>query len=167
MIKKIYIISILVILLATTSISGCIGDPIADFTGPDYIPDNYSNTNNNTTDAGKIMFYQGPAPLNLFIVAVVKDPTQHFFKEVTNQFGSNESEYAKDYNDTLELNGHQVNMKIQTVNFFGTSISTFQAVWYCDKTMLTYATMGIVPTSDLEDMKNMTESIKCHPWYLF
>ena len=58
-------------------------------------------------------------------------------------------------------------MKIETISLFGISISTFQSVWFCDKTRLTYATLGIVPTSDLEEMKNMTQSIQCHQWYSF
>ncbi len=59
--------------MVTVSISGCVSDPVTDFSGPSYVPSDYANTRNNTTDNGKIMFYKGPAQLNLFIVAAVKD----------------------------------------------------------------------------------------------
>lgn len=167
MFKKIGPILVLIILLITVSISGCVSDPVTDFSGPSYVPSDYTNTRNNTTDNTKIMVYQGPAQLNLFMVAAVKDPNQEYINNISNQFGSNKSEYIQKSNESLDVNGHQIEMKIETISLFGTSISTFQSVWYCDKVRLTYATMGIVPTRDLEEMKNMTKSIQCHQWYSF
>lgn len=164
MIKKIVSIFILIV---TVSISGCVSDPVSDFTGPSYVPSDYTNTRNNTTDNGKVMIYRGPAALNLFMVGAVKDPNQDYYKNMSSQFVYNQSEYAQKSSETLMVNGHHIEMKIETISIFGTYISNFHSIWYCDKTGLTYATLGIVPTSDLEEMKNMTQSIQCHQWYAF
>ena len=61
---------------------------------------------NNTTDNGKIMFYQGPAQLNLFMVAAVKYQWD-YLKNLSSQFGSNQSEYAQKSSENLQVNGYQ------------------------------------------------------------
>lgn len=161
MINK-HIAIIVGLIIFATAFSGCVSDPLAAFQGPSYIPANYQNTKNNTTDTGKLFFYQGKGQLNFFVVAAAKDSNQELLKNISNSINSTPSQNIQETNETLTVDGHQVILKVQTIKLLGTSLSTFETSWNCPNSGLTIASVGMVPTSDMEAMKKMLQSIKCH-----
>jgi len=150
------------LIIFATAFSGCVSDPLAAFQGPSYIPANYHNSQNNTTDDGKIFIYLGKSQLNFFVVAAAKDASQKSLKNITDSFNDNPSQNIQKTNENITIDGHQVTLKIQTIKILGTSVSTFLAAWNCPNSGLTVASMGMVPSSDLAEMKKMLQSIKCH-----
>ncbi len=147
------------LIIIGTAFSGCISDPLASFQGPTYIPTNYHNTKNNTTDTGKLFFYQGKGQLDFFAVAAAKDPNQEILKNITNSINNTPSTNIKNTNEILTIDGKQVTLNIKTIKILGASISTFVATW-SSNSGLTIASAGMVPTSDLPEIKKMLQSIK-------
>ena len=154
-----HIALIIGLIIIGTAFSGCISDPLASFQGPSYIPANYHNTKNNTTDTGKLFFYQGKGQLDFFAVAAAKDPNQEILKNITNSINNTPSTNVKNTNETLTIDGKQVTLNIKTIKILGASISTFVATW-SSNSGLTIASAGMVPTSDLPEIKKMLQSIK-------
>lgn len=147
------------LIIIGTAFSGCISDPLASFQGPSYIPANYHNTKNNTTDTGKLFFYQGKGQLDFFAVAAAKDPNQEILKNITNSINNTPSTNVKNTNEILTVDGKQVTLNIKTIKILGASISTFVATW-SSNSGLTVASAGMVPTNDLPEIKKMLQSIK-------
>ncbi len=157
-----HIAIIIGLIVFATALSGCTSDPLASFQGPSYVPANYHNTQNNSTDSGKLFFYQGKAPLNFFAVAGAKDSNQAMLKNITDSINNTPSQDIQKTSETLTIDGNQVTLNIQTIKILGASLSTFVATWNCPNSGLTIASAGMVPTSDLPEMKRMLQSIKCH-----
>ncbi len=161
MINK-HIAIIVGLIIFVTALSGCTSDSLASFQGPSYIPANYHSTNNTTVDNGKLFTYQGKGQLNFFTVVAAKDPNQAILKNLNSSIQNAPTENVKTTNENLTINGHQVSLKIQTIKIVGTSLSTFETSWNCPNSGLTVASVGVVPTSDLTEIKKMLQSIKCH-----
>lgn len=169
--KKLYLVGILgililMILAASTFHSS---DPLKDFNGPSYIPLNYHLTGNNTTENSTFLFYQGPAQMNFFIVGASKDPDKKIIKNIKSSFNNTTSQTANllILQDNINVNGHTVTIKREEINFYGTLISFFETSWYCDDSKMTFVVNGVVPSSDMDGVKKMIESIKCHKNSLF
>ena len=148
------------LIVFATALSGCTSDPLASFQGPSYIPANYHLIKNNTTDNGKMFVYQGKGQLNFFAVAVAKDPNQAMLKNISGSINNTPSQNIQISNETLTVNGQQITLNIQTIKILGASVSTFVTTWTYPNTGLTVGSAGMVPTSDLSEMKKMLQSIK-------
>jgi hypothetical protein len=129
------------LIVIATAFSGCTADPLASFQGPSYIPANYHNTKNNTTDTGKLFFYQGKGQLDFFAVAAAKDPNQEILKNITNSINNTPSTNVQTSNETLTIDGKQVTLNINTIKILGASVSTFVATW-SSNSGLTIASAG-------------------------
>lgn len=153
--------------------------PFEDFNGPRYIPNGYNNTDNLTDDNQRIFEYTGNGT---FYVGVIKNTTTNELHDIMNPF-EKDPENTVQKNEKITVNGHTVtlqtseynldldgmdltsiipddyNMSIPNINI---KMIKFQATWYCNKTGLTYVVEGLVTSNQLEEMKKMTQSVKCH-----
>ena len=147
----------------------------SSFNGPSYIPTGYNNTANQTTDNERIFEYSGNGT---FYAGVVKNNSKEYLKELFHPF----DEDPTDINETvenIEVNGHTVIFKVHSMEINMTELTSgisqlqnqtipdisfakFQATWYCEKSHLTYITTGIASTTQMSEMKKMTQSMKCH-----
>jgi hypothetical protein len=147
----------------------------SSFNGPGYIPTGYNNTDNQTTDNERLFEYSGNGT---FYVGVVKNTSKEDLKDLFHPF----DEDPTDINETVEnidVNGHAVMFKVHTMEMNMTELTSgisqlknqtipnvsfakFQATWYCEKSHLTYITTGIASNTQMDEMKIMTQSIKCH-----
>lgn len=144
-------------------------DPLDDFNGPSYIPDNYNLSRNNTTENSTFLFYKGSTRLNFFLVGTIRDQNKTVFNNIKSSFNNSTTQNANLHilEDTVNVTGHQVTVKREEINFFGTFVSFFETSWYCDNSKLTCIVSGVVPSSDMPKILKMIESIKCHKSFLF
>ena len=147
----------------------------SSFNGPNYIPADYNLTENQTTDNERLFEYSGNGT---FYVGVVKNTSKENLKELFNPFDEDPTDINESV-ENIEVNGHMVTFKVHTMEINMTeltsgvsqlknqtipniSMAKFQATWYCEKSHLTYITTGIASNTQMDDMKKMTQSIKCH-----
>ena len=170
--KKLYLVGILGILILVVLVPLNVhfsSDPLKNFNGPGYIPTNYHLAGNNTTENSTFLFYQGPAKMNFFIVGASKDPDKNVLKNIKSSFNNTTSQTANllILQENVNVNGHNITIKREEINFYGTLISFFETSWYCDDSKMTFIVNGVVPSSDMDGVKKMIESIKCHKNSLF
>jgi hypothetical protein len=161
--KKITIIGLL---LAVTGVIllglyvNVVSHPFEEFKGPNYLPATYNNSENLTDDNERIFEYKGNGT---FYSMVVKDPNNLRLKNITNIF-EEDPESVNHTSENIIVNGHNVVFEVSEMSLpqFGISLAKFQASWYCDKTHLTYKTMGMVTSDQKDEMKKMIMSVVCH-----
>lgn len=170
--KRKYLTIILVLLLVIITALVLIRvthDPMKDFNGPTYIPSNFHMTRNNTTENATYLLYQGSSRLDVFIVGVIRDQNKTVINNIQSSFNNTTSQDANllFYDEKLNITGHNVTVKREEINFFGTLISFFETSWYCENTKLTFVASGVVPSSEMPEIDKMLESIKCHKTSFF
>ncbi len=183
--NKILVIGLIMIALAVIFVmfqNNAFSRPFEDFKGPEYIPNGYNNTNNLTENNERIFEYSGNGT---FYVGVIKNTTTNELHNFMNPFKQDPKSAIKK-NENITVNGHDVNFqtseykldlhgmdlkgmipngynipttKMPDINI---TMAKFQATWYCNETGLTYVAEGLVTPDQLEEMKKMTVSIKCH-----
>ena len=161
--KKIIII-ILMLTVTGVILLGLYGDivsnPFEEFKGPSYLPETYNYSDNLTDDNERILEYKGNGT---FYSMVIKDPNNVNLKNLTNVF-EEDPDSVNRTSENITVNGHKVVFEMIEMSLpqFGISLAKFQTTWYCDKTHLTYNTIGIVTSSQKDEMKKMIMSIECH-----
>ena len=174
--KKLFIVA-LIVLVAGAVIVTFFGDTFkfTDFNGPNYIPADYNNTANQTTDNQRIFEYTGNGT---FWVGVVKDTNKEELKELFHPFEEN-SNSTNQTKENITVNGHTVIFEVHSMNIDmkemaagisalnkydipNISLAKFNAEWYCEKSHLTFVATGFVTTNQTEEMKKMIQSIPCH-----
>jgi len=169
--KKEFPIVIISILLITF-VSGCvIFDSIANFKGPEYIPSNFQLIKNTTNENSSVLVYRIPNRLYFFGVAAVKDSDKTAINNLTStinseRLSSNSSNVIKT-NETINVDGHQTQLYTETMNIFRFEISFYDITWHCDNSGLTIFSFGLVPSSQMSEIKQMLQSIKCHNTFIF
>jgi hypothetical protein len=146
-----------------------------DFIGPNYIPANYNNSANQTTDNERIFEFSGNGT---FWVGVVKNTNNTDLTDLFHPFVEDPST-VNVTNENITVNGHTVLFEVHTMSIDmkemaagmpelskydmpNLSLSKFHAEWYCEKSHLTYVTTGLVTPNQTEEMKKMIQSIPCH-----
>lgn len=170
--KRKYVTIAIVLLLVVISAIVVIKvthDPLDDFIGPNYLPNNFHLTRNNTTENSTYLLYQGSSRLDVFIVGAIRDQNKTIINNIKSSFNNSTNQDANllFYQENLIINGHNVTVKREEINFFGTLISFFETNWYCENTKLTYVASGVVPSSEIPEINKMLQSIKCHKTSFF
>lgn len=164
--KLIYLaVVVIVLLLSSIPVSMYLSqDPVKEFSGPSYIPHGYQVGGNNTTKNSTFVLYQNGTDINLFVVGATEDHDKKFFKSIKSSFSNNTTQSANLIlvKETLIVDGHPVELHREEINVNGTLIDFFETKWYCDKSKLTITATGIVPALEMEEMRKMLKSIKCH-----
>ncbi|KAF5086547.1 hypothetical protein [Methanobacterium aggregans] len=164
--KLFYIAGILVILLlGSVAVNMYLShDSLEDFNGPGYIPPNYQLSGNNTTENSTFLLYQGSSQLDLFIVGATKDPDKKVIKSIKSSFNNTTTQSANliIVKENMTVDDHPVELDREEININGVLIDLFETKWYCDKSKLTITATGIVPASEMGEIRKMLKSIKCH-----
>ena len=165
----IVIFGALIVIAVTIILMNITYDPLDDFNGPSYIPDNYNLSRNNTTENSTFLLYKGSTRLNFFLVGVIRDQNKTVLNGIKSSFNNSTTQNANLHilEDKINVTGHQVTVKREEINFFGTFVSFFETSWYCDNSKLTCVVSGVVPSSDMPEILKMIQSIKCHKSFLF
>jgi hypothetical protein len=165
----ILIFGVLIVIAAVVILMNITYDPLDDFNGPSYIPDNYNLSRNNTTENSTFLLYKGSTRINFFLVGAVRDQNKSVINNIKPSFNNSTAQNANLHilEDKINVTGHQVIVKREEINFFGTFVSFFETSWYCDNSRLTLVVSGVVPSSDMPKILKMIESIQCHKTFLF
>lgn len=163
------IIVLLVVVISAIVVIKVTHDPLDDFNGPNYIPSNFHIARNNTTENSTYLLYQGSSRLDVFIVGAIRDQNKTIINSIKSSFNNSTNQDANllFYEENLNINGHNVTVKREEINFFGNLISFFETNWYCENTKLTYVASGVVPSSEIPEINKMLQSIKCHKTSFF
>ena len=165
--RKLIYLAAVVILLLLSSIPVSMymsQDPLKEFSGASYIPQGYQVGGNNTTKNSTFILYQNGTDMNLFVVGATVDPDKKFYKSIKSSFSKNTTQSANLIlvKENLVVDGHPIELHREEINVNGTLIDFFETKWYCDKSKLTITATGIVPATEMEEMRKMLKSIKCH-----
>ena len=163
------IFGVLIITILTMVLMQITHDPLDDFNGPNYIPDGYNLSRNNTTENSTFLLYKGSSKLNFFVAGAVRDHNKSVINSIKSSFNNSTTQSANLFisEDNITVTEHPVTVKREEINFFGTLFSFFEANWYCDKSKLTCVVSGVVPSSEMPEIVKMIQSIRCHQTFLF
>ena len=183
--RKILVIGLILIILGVILImfqNNAFSRPFEDFNGSEYIPNGYNMTDNMSEDNQRIFEYAGNGT---FYVGVIKNTTTNELHEFMEPF-EEDPQNLINKSENIMVNGHEVTFQtseynldlhgmdmtsmipedynISTTKIHDVNINMvkFQATWYCNETKLTYIAEGLVTTDQIEEMKKVTQSIKCH-----
>jgi hypothetical protein len=183
--NKILVIGLIMVILAVIFLmfqNNAFSRPFEDFKGPGYIPGGYNSTNNLTDDNERIFEYSGNGT---FYVGVIKNTTTNELHNLMNPFKL-DPESAVKKSENIAVNGHNVtfqtseykldlrgmdltglipngyNIPTTKMPDINITMAKFQATWYCNETGLTYVAEGVVTSDKLEEMRKVTQSVKCH-----
>ena len=113
-----------------------------------------------------LLVYQIPGKLPFFIVGAVKDGDKKALDNLTSSKNaaklSNNFTNVIKQNESITINGHQTILYTETMNFFGVGLSFYDTTWHCDYTGLTLVSAGLVRSNQMNEIRNMLVSIKCH-----
>lgn len=175
--KKRLILLVLIVFIAVMALLSITGETFTftSFNGPSYVPSGYNNTNNHTNDNERLFEYSGNGT---FWAGAVKNTSSTELNDLFHPFDEDPN-YLNQTKENITVNGHKVLFEVHTMNINvkemangisqlnnydmpELSLAKFSASWYCEKSNLTFVTVGMVTKNQTEDMKKMVESIQCH-----
>jgi hypothetical protein len=133
---------------------------LGDFKAPSYLPAGYVKGETNTTNIDKTYTYTNNNQGTFFMLGATNDPQKSSLKEVFQPLSQEDGMPVA--NEPLTINGHDTTFQVQKMDLMGVELNIFHVTWHCDQTGLTCAATGMLLPTEINEFKEMIQSVKCH-----